>query len=104
MSLSDRDPLRARLHEVEDEIRERVKHVCKTPAPRDLDTGAMIRFEEELSIVASAAKEAVSLRRRLRTESDEYDALRTDDRRGRDLEPRGRDPESPGESGLAAPI
>ena len=97
MSLTDRDPLRARLHEVEEEIHERVKQVCRTPSPRDLDTGAMIRFEEELSIVASAAKEAVSLRRRLRIESDEYDALRIDDLRGRDLDP-------PDASGLSAPI
>ena len=62
------DPLRARLHDVEEEIRGRVLEVCKFPPPEDLDTGAMIRFEEELSIVTSAAKEAVSLRRRLRLE------------------------------------
>ena len=63
------DPLRERLHDVEVEIRDRVLQVCKAPPPEDLDTGAMIRFEEELSIVTSAAKEAVSLRRRLRVET-----------------------------------
>ena len=68
MSAAHRDPLRSRLHEVEDEIRGRVRLVCNTPPPEDLDTGAMIRFEEALSIVTSAAKEAVSLRRRLRLE------------------------------------
>ena len=67
------DPLRERLHDVEAEIRDRVLQVCKSPPPEDLDTGAMIRFEEELSIVTSAAKEAVSLRRRLRVE-DQHDA------------------------------
>lgn len=68
MPFVERDPLRMRLREVEQEIRERVELVCKSPPPEDLDTGAMIRFEEDLSIVTSAAKEAVSLRRRLRTD------------------------------------
>ena len=69
MSRFHADPLRERLHDVEDEIRGRLVEVCKSPPPEDLDTGAMIRFEEELSIVTSAAKEAVSLRRRLRVEN-----------------------------------
>src|SRR5688500_17665221 len=68
MSLAHPDPLRSRLHEVEEEMRGRLKLVCKSPPPEDLDTGAMIRFEEELSIVTSAAKEAVSLKRRLRVD------------------------------------
>ena len=80
------DPLRQRLHDVEAEIRDRVLQVCKSPPPEDLDTGAMIRFEEELSIVTSAAKEAVSLRRRLRVEN-QHDAgpagHRADHRPGR---------------------
>ena len=73
MARSQSDPLRERLHDVEAEIRDRVIQVCKSPPPEDLDTGAMIRFEEELSIVTSAAKEAVSLRRRLRVEN-QHDA------------------------------
>lgn len=94
MPTTDQDPLRARLQEVEEEIRERVRHVCSTPPPKDLDTGAMIRFEEELSIVTSAAKEAVSLRRRLRTEVDEQAGLGADYRplRGEGL---GHSPEHP---------
>src|SRR5688500_20194781 len=68
MSRTHPDPLRSRLHEVEEEMRGRLKLVCKTPPPEELDTGAMIRFEEELSIVTSAAKEAVSLKRRLRVD------------------------------------
>jgi hypothetical protein len=68
MSRTHPDPLRSRLHEVEEEMRGRLKLVCKSPPPEELDTGAMIRFEEELSIVTSAAKEAVSLKRRLRLE------------------------------------
>ena len=93
MPYTNRDPLRMRLHEVEKEIRERVQLVCKSPPPEDLDTGAMIRFEEDLSIVTSAAKEAVSLRRRLRTDGlTEADHPHARDRRshgeGRD-EQRG---------------
>ena len=68
MPMTTPDPLRSRLNEVEEEIRGRLHLVCKSPPPEDLDTGAMIRFEEELSIVTSAAKEAVSLKRRLRTD------------------------------------
>jgi hypothetical protein len=68
MSLANQDVLRSRLHEVEKEIRERQQLICRTPPPEDLDTGAMIRFEEELSVFTSAAKEAVSLKRRLRLE------------------------------------
>ena len=71
MKRSQSDPLRERLHDVEAEIRDRVLQVCKSPPPEDLDTGAMIRFEEDLSIVTSAAKEAVSLRRRLRVGTQE---------------------------------
>jgi hypothetical protein len=68
MPATNPDPLRSRLQEVEAEMRGRLKLVCKSPPPEDLDTGAMIRFEEELSIVTSAAKEAVSLKRRLRAD------------------------------------
>ena len=82
------DPLRARLHDVEEEIRGRVVEVCKFPPPEDCDTGAMIRFEEELSIVTSAAKEAVSLRRRLRVE----------DEHGSDTPPHRRDRMAEGDS------
>jgi len=80
MPATSPDPLRSRLQEVEEEMRGRLKLVCKSPPPEDLDTGAMIRFEEELSIVTSAAKEAVSLKRRLRV-----------DRLGEGLETRNSD-------------
>ena len=80
MPKANPDPLRSRLHEVEEEMRGRLKLVCKSPPPEDLDTGAMIRFEEELSIVTSAAKEAVSLKRRLRADrvSDGLEARAAD--------------------------
>ena len=56
MPFVERDPLRMRLREVEQEIRERVELVCKSPPPEDLDTGAMIRFEEDLSIADLVAR------------------------------------------------
>ena len=70
MYSANSDPLRARLHDVEAEIRDLVVVMCHTPPAEDLDTGELIRFEEDLSIMTSAAKEAVSLRRRLRAESE----------------------------------
>ena len=37
---------------------------------KDVNTGELIKIEETLAIVAEAAKEAVSLRRRLRKDSE----------------------------------
>jgi hypothetical protein len=70
MPVADSDPLRVRLDDVVAELREHVVSMCETPPIEDLDTGELIRFEEDLSIVTSAAKEAVSLRRRLRVDRD----------------------------------
>ena len=88
MDFSNSDPLRARLHDVEAEIRDLVGVMCETPPAEDLDTGELIRFEADLSIMTSAAKEAVSLRRRLRVESEgaldahDVESTETDDSRG----------------------
>ena len=70
MYFANSDPLRARLHDVQAEIRDLVVVMCRTLPAEDLDTGELIRFEEDLSIMTSAAKEAVSLRRRLRVEKN----------------------------------
>jgi hypothetical protein len=70
----DSDPLRSRLGELETEIRERVHAVCESPPVDKLDTGELIRFEEELSIATSAAKEAVTLRRRMRVDRNRASA------------------------------
>lgn len=63
------DPLHERLEVLEEEIKDRVHAVCEHPAPKDLDTGELIRYEENLSIATAAAKEAVTLRRRLRADA-----------------------------------
>jgi hypothetical protein len=88
MDFANSDPLRARLHDVEAEIRDLVVVMCERPPAEDLDTGELIRFEEDLSIMTSAAKEAISLRRRLKVESEgardahDVESTETDDSRG----------------------
>ena len=69
MSNQHSEPLRPRLHELEQELEERVAQVCEAPRVESLDTGEMIRYEENLAMAADAAKQAVSLRRRLREDS-----------------------------------
>ena len=71
MAMTDdrNQPLRPRLHQLERELEERVAQVCETPPVEKLDTGEMIRYEENLAMAADAAKEAVSLRRRLSEDS-----------------------------------
>jgi hypothetical protein len=59
-------PLRPQLERIEDKIERSLGEVCAAPSVRDVNTGELIKIEETLAIVAEAAKEAVSLRRRLR--------------------------------------
>ena len=61
-------PLQPKLQEVQQEIEERVQQVCHAPPVDKLDTGELIRYEENLAIAADRAKQAVSLRRRLRAD------------------------------------
>jgi len=61
-------PLQPKLQEVQQEIEERVQQVCHAPPVGKLDTGELIRYEENLAIAADRAKQAVSLRRRLRAD------------------------------------
>ena len=70
MSTNSNDQLRPRLHQLESEIQKGLDDVCETEEVKDLDTGELIRVEETLSIAADAAKEAVSLRRRMRRDRD----------------------------------
>lgn len=75
------EPLRPRLKEVEKELDQNIDAVCRSPRVEKVDTGELIRIEETLSIAASAAKQAVSLRRKLR--EDDAAADRDDERRKR---------------------
>jgi hypothetical protein len=62
------DPLRPMLATVEVELEHRLAEAC-SHAVTDESTAELMRLEETLSEAARAAKQAVSLRRRLRSES-----------------------------------
>lgn len=63
------EPLKPKLREAEQQLDRTLEEVCATPtAAARLNTGELIRVEETLALAAEAAKEAVSLRRRLRTD------------------------------------
>jgi hypothetical protein len=63
-------PLRPQLHRLENAIEESLDEICPSPSVKDVNTGELIKIEETLAIAAAAAKEAVSLRRRLRKDSE----------------------------------
>jgi hypothetical protein len=75
-------PLRPQLREMEQRLEQALGEVCSEPAPTKLNTGELIHVEETLAIATQAAKEAVSLRRRLRADRGDVD--------------RGESPEAPG--------
>lgn len=62
------EPLRPKLQDVERQLDQTLDEVCEAPAVSKLDTGELIRVEESLAMAAEAAKEAVSLRRRMRAD------------------------------------
>ena len=68
------DPLRPMLATVEVELEHRLAEACSHDVA-DESTAELMRLEETLSEAARAAKQAVSLRRRLRTESDSESQL-----------------------------
>lgn len=70
MSVDPSLPLRPQLHRLENAIEESLDEVCTSPSVKDVNTGELIKIEETLAIAAAAAKEAVSVRRRLRMESE----------------------------------
>ena len=70
MSIDPSVPLRPQLARLEDKIEKSLGEVCAAPNLQDVDTGELIKIEETLAIAAEAAKEAVSLRRRLRKDRE----------------------------------
>ena len=69
-SPSPTEPLRPRLREAEQQLDRTLAEVCETPNPSELDTGELIRVEENLALATEAAKQAVSLRRKLKADRD----------------------------------
>jgi hypothetical protein len=70
VSIDPSVPLRPQLERLEHKIEKSLGEVCAAPAVRDVNTGELIKIEETLAIAAEAAKEAVSLRRRLRKDRE----------------------------------
>ena len=60
------DALQPQLRELETRLSSALGEVCELPPPAKLNTGELIRVEETLALATEAAKEAVSLRRKLR--------------------------------------
>ena len=66
MSRRDPDhPLRVELIETQDQLQESLEEVCDEVSIETTSTEELIRIEETLAAASQAAKEAVSLRRRL---------------------------------------
>jgi hypothetical protein len=70
VSIDPSVPLRPQLQRLENKIEKSLGEVCAAPSVKDVNTGELIKIEETLAIVAEAAKEAVSLRRRLRKDRE----------------------------------
>lgn len=64
------DALRPQLEKAEEQLDRTLEQVCETPSAARLDTGQLIRVEESLALATEAAKEAVSLRRKMRADRD----------------------------------
>ena len=64
------DPLRPMLTTVEVELERRLAEACQRSDVSDESTGELMRLEETLLDAARVAKQAVSLRRRLRTSTE----------------------------------
>lgn len=67
---STSDSLQPQLREMETKLSTALDEVCELPPPQKLNTGELIRVEETLALATEAAKEAVSLRRKLRADRD----------------------------------
>ena len=72
-AVADKDPLRPELRKVEEQLEKTIEQVCEAPKVEKLDTGQLIRVEETLAIASEAAKEAISLRRRLHANRQNVD-------------------------------
>jgi hypothetical protein len=63
---TDKSRFRPHLDEVKDRLKTALEEACAADVD-DADTGELIRVEEVLAIANEAAKEAISVKRRLRT-------------------------------------
>lgn len=73
----DKDQLRGKLEQVENRLQAALGEVCEDPTVDGLrkpDTGELIRIDETLALAKDAAKQAISLRRRLRADEKKGNA------------------------------
>lgn len=68
MSVDPSNPLRPQLLRLEEKLQGSLDEVCDAPPVGQVNTGELIKMEESLAIAAEAAKEAVSVRRKLRAD------------------------------------
>ena len=66
MSVDPSVPLRPQLSRIQERLQDSLEEVCEAPPVTQINTGELIKIEETLAIAADAAKEAVSIRRKLR--------------------------------------
>lgn len=73
--LSDEtDPLRGKLEKAENRLEAALGEVCEEPSIAGVakpNTGELIRIDETLAIASEAAKQAISLRRRVRRDAND---------------------------------
>ena len=70
MSKQQDHPLRPRLVETEMDLQEALEEVCEDPSVDKRSTDELIRIEETLAIASETAKQAISLRKRIRADGD----------------------------------
>jgi hypothetical protein len=63
-------PLRPQLVEQELELEAALEEVCVDPSIEKRSTDELIRIEETLAIASDAAKQAISLRKRIRADGE----------------------------------
>ena len=69
MPLEQNDPLRGKLEKAEHRLEAALGEVCEEPSIGGVgkpNTGELIRIDETLALASEAAKQAISLRQRLR--------------------------------------
>jgi hypothetical protein len=86
------DPLRPMLKEAQSELARHLDEACEHDDVEEESTAQLMRLEEALTDAAQAAKQAVSLRRRLRTEQAAGDIGERDDFGDEPGGPAPRDP------------
>jgi hypothetical protein len=72
MPADENDPLRGKLEQVEHRLQAALGEVCEDnsgTSVRKPDTGELIKIDETLALAQEAAKQAIALRRRMRSDA-----------------------------------